>query len=117
MYDVVVQQIEHRVVRQDISAQVHHADVSGQSGCNARIARSTCYEPNVGLDESGNVFMSMADGDDEDLMETKKSQFGQAPLPISLERSYSSNSTKELGCSLRAVQRQAVYVEVPTLPQ
>ena len=56
MYDVVVQQIEHRVVRQDISAQVHHSDVSGQSGYNARIARSTGYEPNVGLDESGNVF-------------------------------------------------------------
>ena len=55
MYDVVVQQIEHRVVRQDFSAQVHHSDVSGQSGFSARIARSTCYEPNVGLDESGNL--------------------------------------------------------------
>ena len=46
---------------------VHHSDVSGQSGYNARIARSTGYEPNVGLDESGHLFMSMADGDDEDL--------------------------------------------------
>ena len=45
--------------------------LSGQSGYNARIARSTCYEPNVGLDESGHLFMSMADGDDEIWMETK----------------------------------------------
>ena len=47
--------------------KVHHSDLSDQSDCNARIARSTCYEPNVGLDESGHLFMSMADGDDEDL--------------------------------------------------
>ena len=33
-------------------------------------------------------------------METKKSQFGQAPPPVSLERSYSSNSMEEPGCSL-----------------
>ena len=41
MYDAVVQQMAHCVVRQDISAHVHHSDVSGQSGCNARISRST----------------------------------------------------------------------------
>ena len=42
----------------------------------------------------------MADEDDEIWMETKKSQFGQAPPPFSLERSYSSHSTEEPGCSL-----------------
>ena len=41
MYDAVVQHIAHRVVRQDISAQVHYSDVSGQSGYNARTAHVT----------------------------------------------------------------------------
>ena len=40
MYDAVVQQVAHRVVRHDMSAGVHHSDGSGQSGFNARIARS-----------------------------------------------------------------------------
>ena len=32
MYNSVVQQIAHHVERQDISVQVHHSDVRGQSG-------------------------------------------------------------------------------------
>ena len=40
MNDAVVQHIAHRVVRQDIYAQVPYSDVSGQSGYTARIARS-----------------------------------------------------------------------------
>ena len=47
MYNSVVQQIEGHVVPQDISAHGHHSDVSGQSGCVARMARSTGYEPNL----------------------------------------------------------------------
>ena len=44
-YDAVVQQIVHRVVRQqNTSAHVHHSNESGQSGYDARIARSTGYE-------------------------------------------------------------------------
>ena len=39
MHDVVVQQIAHRVVLQDISAQVYHSDVRGHSGYHASIAR------------------------------------------------------------------------------
>ena len=54
-----------------ISARVHHPDVSGQSGHNARIARSTVCEPNVGLDRSGTICMPTADGD-EDLMGIEK---------------------------------------------
>ena len=40
MYDAAVQQIAQRVVRQDMSAQEHHSDVSGQSGSIARWAHS-----------------------------------------------------------------------------
>ena len=40
MYDTVVQKMAHRVVRRDMSAQVRHSDVSGQSGYHARLARS-----------------------------------------------------------------------------
>ena len=59
MYDVVVPQIEHRVVHQDISAHMHHSDVCGQSGYNARIALSTGYEPNIGQDERGTSFLCL----------------------------------------------------------
>ena len=52
MYDAVAQEIAHRVVRQDRSAQVHHSDVSGQSGYHARKARSTpCLLDPSSLDE------------------------------------------------------------------
>ena len=40
MYNSVVQHIAHHVEQQKISAQVHHSDVSGQSGSIARTARS-----------------------------------------------------------------------------
>ena len=59
MYNIVVQQIAHHVERQYacICAQLHHSDVSVQSGSIARTARSTGCEPNL------------VDGDDEDLKE------------------------------------------------
>ena len=41
MYDAAVQHIAQRVEGQDISAHVHHSDVSGQSGYHARVSRST----------------------------------------------------------------------------
>ena len=63
MYDAVVHQIAHRVVLHDTSVQVHYADVSGQSGTDAWMALSTNYAPNVGLDERGTSFTSIADGD------------------------------------------------------
>ena len=71
-----MQHIAHRVVRQDISSQVHHWNVSGQSGFHARIARSTGYEPNVGLDESGPNFMSIAESDVKELLGIENSQLG-----------------------------------------
>ena len=56
MHDAVVQHVAHRVARQDMSARVHHWDVGGQSGYNARMASSTGYAPNAGLDEKWNTF-------------------------------------------------------------
>ena len=48
MYDALVQQNAHRVVRQDISAQVHHSDVCGHSGYHARIARHAESRSSIG---------------------------------------------------------------------
>ena len=56
MYGAVVQQVAHRAVRQDTFAHVHHSDVCGQSGYDARDARSTGCQSNVDLDESGTPF-------------------------------------------------------------
>ena len=64
---------------------MHHSDVSGQSGSIARRARSTGYEPNVIQNESGTNFMSIADGDDEDLMTVENSHLGQAPSSLAPE--------------------------------
>ena len=55
MYGTVVQRIAHRVERQKICARVRHSDVSGLSGYNAGMVRSTGCEPNVGQDESGTL--------------------------------------------------------------
>ena len=66
MFDAVLQQMAHHVDRKDLSAQVHHSDVSGQSGSIARTACSTGDVPNFVQDENGTMFMSIADGDDED---------------------------------------------------
>ena len=112
-----MQQIALCVVRQDISAQVHHSDVSGQSGYNSRMARSTGYEPDVGLDESGTVLMSTADGDDEDLMGIEYYQLGEAPPPSSLEDHVVQIARGDPGAVCRAAQRQAEDGEVPILPQ
>ena len=117
MYDAVVQQIALCVVRQDFSAQVHHSDVSGQSGFNSRMARSTGYEPNVGLDESGTVLMFTADGDDEDLMGIENYQLGEAPPLITLDDHVVQTGRRDPGAVCRAAQRQAVDGEVPIFPQ
>ena len=117
MYDAVLQQIAVCVVRQDISAQVHHSDVSGRSCFYSRVAGSTGYEPNVGLDESGTVLMSTADGDDEDLMEIENYQLGQAPPPKGLEDHVVQTGRRDPGAVCRAAQRQAVDGEVPIFPQ
>ena len=47
MYVAGVQQIAHCVVRQNISAQVHHSDVCGQSGYKVRIARSSVVRKSI----------------------------------------------------------------------
>ena len=44
VYDSFVQKIAHHVERQHLFAQVHHFDVSGQSGSIARTARSTASD-------------------------------------------------------------------------
>ena len=80
MHDAVALQLAHRVACQGISAQVHQSDASGQPGYNARTERSTGYEPNVGVDECETTFMSIADGDDDDLIGIESSQLGQVPL-------------------------------------
>ena len=82
MYKSVVQQIAHHVERQDISAQVHQADVKGRSGSIVKTARSTGHEPNLIQYESGTRLMSIADGDDEDLMGMDNSQLEQAPFSL-----------------------------------
>ena len=85
MYDAIVQHVAHRVECQDISAQVRHSDVSGQTGSRARTARSTSDEPNLIQNERGTTYMSIADGDDEDPMGIENSQLEQAPSSLSIE--------------------------------
>ena len=69
----VVQQIAHHVERQNFSWQVQHSDVSDQPGSAARTARSTGYDPNFRQNESGTMYISIADGEDEDLMRVENS--------------------------------------------
>ena len=70
MYEALVKHIAHRVVRQAVSAQVHHSDVVHRAVMPEK-ARSAGHEPNDGRDGSGAHFMSIADGDNADLMELK----------------------------------------------
>ena len=70
--------------RQDISAQVHHSDVSGQSGSIARAARSTGHESSLIQNESEIQFMSIVEGDDGDLIGIENSQLEQSPTSPSL---------------------------------
>ena len=65
---------------QDISAHGHHSDVSGQSGCVARMTRSTGYEPNLSQNMSGTKCMCIAASGDEDPMGVEKSPLEQAPI-------------------------------------
>ena len=94
MYDAVVQQLAHRVVRQHLYtfAHVHHSDVGGQSGYDTRIACSTDYEPNDCLDESGNCTC----------VYQRWRQLGQAPSSLSLELHVLSNTTGRSGYSLQS---------------
>ena len=48
-------------------------------------ARSTRYEPRVGLDENETHFVCIADDDDKDPLGIDSSQLGQPPLPTNLE--------------------------------
>ena len=99
MYSSVVQlqQLAQHVERQDTSAQVHHPDVSGQTDSVARKVRSTGHEPDSIQNQNGTKFMSIANGDDEDLTGNEKSQFEQTPSSINLEDH--SNGTGRPGCS------------------
>ena len=81
------------------------------------MARSTGYEPDVGLDESATVLMSTADGDDEDLMGIENYQLGQAPPPKGLEDHVVQTGRRDPGAVCRAAQWQAVDGEVPIIPQ
>ena len=47
MYKSIVRQLAFHVERQDKFTQVHHSDVSGQSGLFARIARSTLERAHI----------------------------------------------------------------------
>ena len=76
MYEALVKHIAHRVVRQAVSAQVHHSDVVHRAVMPEK-ARSAGCEPNDGPDGSGTHFMSIADGGDEDLMGIENSLLGQ----------------------------------------
>ena len=67
--------------------------------------------------ESGTTFMSIADNDDEDRVGIEKSLLGQAPPSVNLEHNVLQKARRDLGAIYRAVQRQAVYGEVPVLPQ
>ena len=104
-----MQQIAHHVEREDISAQVHHADVSGRSGSIARTARSTGHEPNLIQYESGTHLMSIADGDDEDLMGMENCQLEQAPFSLSLEVHVLQVARGDPGAVHRPARRHAVY--------
>ena len=85
MFDSVVEHIAHHVERQDTFAQEHHSDGSGQSSSVARTARSTGYDPNLIQYESGTHFMSIPDGDGEDLRRVANSQLEEVPSSLSLE--------------------------------
>ena len=87
-----------------LSAHVLHPDVGDRSGSLARTALCTGYEPNFIQPQSNPNFISIADGDDEDLMTVESSQLGQAPIFPSAGRFFSSDGTGSPG---------AVHGEVP----
>ena len=61
---------------------MHHSDVIDQYGSIARHAQSTGYEPNLFLPKDDTNKLSIADGDDEDLMCVENYQLGQAPSSL-----------------------------------
>ena len=60
--------------------------------------------PTLGPDESGTYFMSIADGDDEDLMGIEDSQPGQAPLETRVQFTQQTKGKHKYG-------------GIPTIPQ
>ena len=102
----------HSVLCVKTHLHVHRSDVSGQSGYNVRTARSTGYEPNVALDESGTTFRSIADGDDEDLLGIQSFHLGQAPTFFSPEDHVLQMARGDLGAVYRASSPHAVCGEV-----
>ena len=83
------------------SAQVHHSDVSGQSG-------TTGYE-------GVTVFLFIADGGDEDLLVVENSKLGQARSARSLEDHVLQMARGDPGPVHRVAQRHTVYGEVSVL--
>ena len=80
-----------------------HAKLSGQSGSITRRARSTGYESNVGPDGSGTHFMSIVDGDDDDLLGAEKnSQLEQALSSLCLDDHVVQMAQGDLGAIHRA---------------
>ena len=82
----------------------------------ARTERSTGYRPNVGVNESETTFMSIADGDDDDLIGIENSQLGQVPLVLSLEDHVLQIARESPGAVFRAAKKQAAFGEVPDFP-
>ena len=59
---------------EDRSAPERHPDVDDQAGSLPRTTLSTGYEPNVNLTQNSPYFISVAHGDDEDVMTVENSQ-------------------------------------------
>ena len=85
MYNSIVQHIAHHFERQVICAASASLGRKWSVCSISSIARSTSYEPNFIQNESGANVLSVADGDDEDLMGSGSFQLGHAPSSLSLE--------------------------------
>ena len=78
---------------------------------------STDFEPNLNLTQDNPNFISIAGGDDEDLMTVEKSQLGQAQSSLVPEDPGLQTARKSHGAVQPTVQRRRVHVEVPIPPQ
>ena len=97
LYNSVVRQLAHYVELKDVSAQVYHSDVSGQSRC-------PWDEPNHVQNESGTMCLFIVDDNGEDPMRIQGSQFGQAPSSPSLDDHVLQVARGDPGAVHRAVQ-------------
>ena len=82
-----------------------------------RTARSTGYEPNHVQIESGTTFMSISDGDDEDLMGFANVQLGQAKSSPCLEDDALQMARRDLGAVHQAAQRNIGFGQFQVLQQ